>query len=198
VIALARHGRTAFNAERRFQGQLPVPLDEVGRRQAQELARNAEGGGFAVLWCSPLRRARETAEAVAGRLGLEPREDARFMETHTGDWTGRSFAEVQAEEPELFAAFERFEPAFRFPGGESYAEQGQRVLEALAEVGLGELPALVVCHRGVIRLALGGGPRPVGNGEIVPLPPAPWAAEPSTPQPSPQRFRGSWPQFMSE
>jgi broad specificity phosphatase PhoE len=170
VIALARHGRTAFNAERRFQGQLPVPLDETGRRQAQELACNAQGRGFAVLWCSPLRRARETAEAVAARLGLERREDARLMETDTGNWTGRSFAEVQAEEPELFAAFQRAEPTFRFPGGESYAEQGQRVRDALGAVRLGELPALVVCHRGVIRLALGGGTRPVGIGEIVPLP----------------------------
>jgi broad specificity phosphatase PhoE len=109
---------------------------------------------WAALWCSPLARARETAEIVAQAIGLEPREDARFAETETGSWTGRSFAEVQAEDPEGFAGFIGADPRFGFPGGESFAQQAQRVAEGLADVRAGALPALVVCHRGVIRLAL--------------------------------------------
>ena len=169
MIVLARHGQTAFNAERRFQGRLPVPLDATGREQAAALAEAAAGHGLAVLWCSPLRRARETADVVAARLGLEPREDERFAETDTGDWTGRSFAEVQAAEPEAFAAFERADPGFAFPGGESYAAQAERVRAGLEGVRGGARPALVVCHRGVIRLALGGGAPPVANAALVPL-----------------------------
>jgi broad specificity phosphatase PhoE len=153
AVYLARHGQTAYNLEGRFQGQLPVPLDGTGREQATDLAERAAAHGFAALWCSPLLRARETADVVANRLGLEPREDARLMETDAGDWTNRSFAEIQAEAPEQFAAFATADPGFAFPGGESFAEQEERVAAALQEVERGRLPALVVCHGMVIRAA---------------------------------------------
>ena len=61
---LARHGQTAYNLEGRFQGQQAVPLDDVGRGQARELAERAVPYGFVALWCSPLLRARETADIV--------------------------------------------------------------------------------------------------------------------------------------
>src|SRR5271169_4870732 len=100
-VYLARHGQTAYNLEGRFQGQLPVPLDETGRAQAHELAERAAEHGFAALWTSTLLRARETAEIVAARIGLELKEDARLEETNAGDWTDRSFSAVQAQAPEL-------------------------------------------------------------------------------------------------
>ena len=164
-VYLARHGQTAYNLEGRFQGQLPVPLDDTGRAQAAELAERAAagaGGGtggaggtpFLTLWCSPLLRARETADVVAARIGLEPREDPRLMETDAGDWTDRSFADVQAQAPDAFAAFVSGEPDFAFPSGESFAQQGVRVAATLTDVEQGPLPALVVCHGGVIRIAL--------------------------------------------
>jgi probable phosphoglycerate mutase len=157
-VYLARHGQTAYNLERRFQGHLPVPLDDTGRAQADDLAgRAAAGAGgmpFAALWCSPLLRARETADVVAARIGLEPREEPRMMETDAGDWTDRLFVDVQAEDPDGFAGFIEGRPDFAFPGGESFAQQGVRVAAALAEIELGELPALVVCHGVVIRIAL--------------------------------------------
>jgi broad specificity phosphatase PhoE len=175
-IYLARHGQTAYNAEGRFQGQGAVPLDDTGRAQAQELAEQAVRYEFAVLWCSPLLRARETAYAVALRTGLEPREDARLMETDAGAWTDRAFADVQADDPDGFARFVAGDPTFAFPDGESFAQQAVRVAAALAEVERGEAPALVVCHGGVIRIALfaltkdpaAHGER-VANGSIVPL-----------------------------
>src|SRR6202042_3742220 len=108
--------------------------------QAAELAERAVAYEFAALWCSPLLRARETADAVAARIGLTPREDARFMETDAGDWTNRSFAEVIAEAPEQFAAFASADPDFAFPGGESFAEQEVRVSAALDDVEAHELP----------------------------------------------------------
>lgn len=156
MIHLARHGRTAYNHEGRFQGHLPVVLDDVGRRQAAELARLAVAVAPVSLWCSPLARARETADVVADTLGLAPREEPRLVETDTGDWTGRSFAEVQDEDPEGFARFQASDPGFRFPGGESFAAQAERVRAALTDLraDADALPALVVCHRGVIRLAL--------------------------------------------
>ncbi len=179
LVFLARHGQTAYNLEGRFQGQLPVPLDDTGRAQAAQLAERVAPHDFAALWSSPLLRARETADIVARRIGLTPREDARLMETDAGDWTDRSFADVQAEAPELFAAFLAGDPSFAFPGGESFAQQEVRVGAALEDVERAELPALVVCHGMVIRAALSlrsgqwltGGQR-VANGQLIPLDPA--------------------------
>jgi broad specificity phosphatase PhoE len=153
-VYLARHGQTAYNLEGRFQGQQAIPLDGTGRAQAAELAERAAGYGFQALWCSPLLRARETADVVARRIGLEPIEDARLMETDAGDWTNLSFVEVRAEAPERFDAFAAADPSFAFPGGESFAQQEDRVSAALRDVEVGALPALVVCHGMVIRAAL--------------------------------------------
>ena len=177
-VFLARHGQTAYNHEGRFQGQQQVPLDATGREQAAELADRAVRYNFAALWCSPLLRARETADAVAARIGLEPVEDARLMETDAGDWTDRTFADVRSEAEELFDRFAAADPAFAFPGGESFAEQEVRVEAALADVERGPLPALVVCHGMVIRAAIyrrsgkdGTMFKRVPNAAIVPLDP---------------------------
>jgi len=177
-VYLARHGQTAYNHEGRFQGQQQIPLDDTGRAQARELAERAAPHGFRALWTSPLLRARETADAVAARTGLVPVEDARLMETDAGDWTDRYFAEVRAEAEQLFDAFAAAQPGFAFPGGESFAEQEVRVEAALADVLIGELPALVVCHGMVIRAAMHRrmGPRGlsftrVANAGLVPLDP---------------------------
>jgi broad specificity phosphatase PhoE len=177
-VYLARHGRTAYNLEGRFQGQQPIPLDDVGRAQARELAERAVPYGFVALWSSPLLRAHETAAIVGERLGLAPREDERLMETDAGDWTDLSFAEVHSRAPGRFDQFVSVDPAFAFPGGESFAEQDVRVAAAIADVECGSLPALVVCHGMVIRAALAtraGHPvenvRRVANGALVPLDP---------------------------
>jgi len=154
VIWLARHGQTAYNHERRFQGHLPVPLNDTGREQARALAREAAGREWAALWCSPLERALETARIVGEAIAIQARPDARFAETDCGDWTDRTFEEVEREDPDGFRAFIAADPAFAFPGGESFAQQSARVQNGLADVRAGELPALVVCHRGVMRLAL--------------------------------------------
>ena len=155
MIWLARHGETPYNAERRFQGQGAVPLSDRGREQASALAEEAARHEFASLWCSPLARARETADVVAARIGLEPIEEPRLMETDAGDWTDRSFADVQASDPDRFAQFVAGDPTFAFPGGESFAAQQDRVCAALADIrAAGAGPALVVCHRNSMRLAL--------------------------------------------
>ena len=169
-VYLARHGQTEYNAKLRFQGHLAVPLDATGREQAAGLAEAAVPYGFVVMISSPLERAMETARIVGERIGLEPKPDPRLSETDCGDWTDRSMEEVRAEEPDLFQAWVDGDPNFRFPGGESFAEQAARVQAAMADIRNYEHPTLVVCHRHTMRFALGGDWRPIANAEIVPLP----------------------------
>jgi broad specificity phosphatase PhoE len=177
-VYLARHGETAYNHEGRFQGQQPVPLNDTGRVQASELAERAVAYGFQALWCSPLLRARETADIVAAAINLEPKEDPRLIETDAGDWTDLTFTEVRARTPELFDAFAAAQPGFAFPGGESFVEQEVRVDDALRDVEANELPALVVCHGMVIRAAFAARAedksipfKRVPNAALVPLDP---------------------------
>ncbi|MGH2873477.1 MAG: histidine phosphatase family protein, partial [Solirubrobacteraceae bacterium] len=102
-----------------------------------------------------LGRARETAEIVGARLALHPVLDARLREGDRGRWEGKLMVDVQRDQPELYAAWRRAGPDFRFPGGESLAEHQARVLAALRDVhDAGPLPALVVCHGGSIRATL--------------------------------------------
>jgi broad specificity phosphatase PhoE len=155
-IRLARHGQTNDNLEPyRFQGWTDTPLNDTGRRQAHELAERVAGDGIASLWASDLSRARETAEIVGERIGLTPTLDRRLREGARGRWEGHLMIDVEREEPELYAAWRRAGPQFRFPDGESLLEHQQRVTEALGEIhDAGPLPALVVCHGGSIRVML--------------------------------------------
>jgi broad specificity phosphatase PhoE len=160
-VFLARHGETAYNAEGRFQGLGTVPLNDLGLQQAHALAEIASTRGFRELWCSPLVRARETAEIVAARLALDPIEDARLVETDTGDWTDRTFASVRAEDPDGFGAYLRADPDWGYPGGETFRHQTERVMDVLGEIAQRPPPVLVVCHGMVIRLTLAALGHPV-------------------------------------
>jgi broad specificity phosphatase PhoE len=154
-VLLVRHGETDDNAADRFQGRIDTPLNERGREQSRALAEALAGEGLRALYSSPLLRARETAEIVGARLGLEPVLDGRLMEADAGAWSGQLYAEIVAGDAGAFSAWRAREPGFRFPGGESVEEQGARVAAALRDVGAGPLPALVVTHGGTIRAVEG-------------------------------------------
>jgi len=134
VILLARHGETDDNRDPiRIQGHTDTPLNDTGREQAAELAERVAGEGIASLYTSGLSRAAETAAIVGRRL----------------------WRDVARENPELYAAWRAAGDRFRFPGGESLREHQERTLAAIADVqAANELPALLVCHGGTIRVAL--------------------------------------------
>jgi probable phosphoglycerate mutase len=155
-VLLARHGETNDNREPiRVQGFRDTPLNRVGRRQAGELAERMADAEIASLWSSDLHRAVDTAAIVGRRIGLSPRPDPRLREANRGDWEGRLFIDIAREEPERYAAWRRAGDDFRFPGGESLVEQMERVSACVDDIrATGELPALVVCHGGSIRVML--------------------------------------------
>jgi broad specificity phosphatase PhoE len=160
LILLARHGQTDFNAPpTRIQGSLDPPLNELGRSQARDLAEQVAGEGIVALYASDMLRARQTAEIVGARIGLEAVIEPRVRECAWGAWEGRLVEDIARDEPEQWQAWLHAGESFRFPSspgkpGESLVEHMDRTAAALDHIGGGELPALVVCHGGTIRVAL--------------------------------------------
>jgi 2,3-bisphosphoglycerate-dependent phosphoglycerate mutase len=141
-VCIIRHGQTAWNVDRRFQGWSDVPLNETGRRQAEELKQALDSREFDAVWSSDLRRAIETAEIVAGGA----QSDRRLREMNFGDLEGSTWGEMDGA---LRASIEGFD-AFEAPGGESTSGVRTRVTEFLD--GLDPGLHLVVTHGGVIRM----------------------------------------------
>ncbi len=130
AVVLWRHGRTAYNATRRFQGQLDVPLDEVGVAQARRAAEVLAQLPPARLVTSDLTRAAWTLAALTELTGLPSHVDEDFREVHAGAWQGHDHAAIQARWPEQYAAW-RGGDDVRIGGGETRSEVGRRVAEAL-------------------------------------------------------------------
>lgn len=154
-MCVVRHGETEWNAARRVQGQLDVPLSEIGRAQARSLSQALPEGRFSALYCSDLQRVRQTAEPAAERLGLEPRIDARLRERHYGAFQSLTFAEAIERMPQEYARYEARDPDFDFGDGESLRDFSARALGCLSAIASrhpGE-EVLVFTHGGVLEMA---------------------------------------------
>ena len=152
---LWRHGQTVWNAERRFQGQSDIPLDETGQEQAERAARLLAALRPDMIVSSDLSRAASTAAPLARLTGLEVTIDKDLRERHGGRWEGLTDAEIRAQYPE---EYNRWAP----PDGEPTAIVADRVAAALQrtaaavadlETGRDGL-AVVVSHGAALRLGM--------------------------------------------
>ena len=141
-IVLLRHGRTEWNATRRYQGQADPPLDEVGRAQAIEVASLIAAMRPELLVSSDLQRARQTAEKVGSLTGLELSLDVRLRERHLGHWQGLTREEVASRFPDEFAEWLAGRDVTR-RGGESRTEVADRACRLVEELPPVELTVLV-------------------------------------------------------
>ncbi len=153
-LFLARHGETGDQYAGRYIGATDLPLSARGREQARRMTAVLPAGVTRCL-CSPLLRARETAELALAGGSLRVEIVDALREIDFGRWEGLSFSEIAARDQDLVADWQRDALAFQFPGGEHTAHFWQRVQAALAVIV--DLPAeevLVVCHGGVVRAML--------------------------------------------
>ena len=154
-VVLWRHGRTEYNATRRLQGQIDIPLDEVGRWQGATaakalLARHTP----ARIVSSDLGRAAQTAQFLAELAGMEVELDQRLRERSFGDWEGLTAEEIHERFPEDAAVW-RGSGSVPRPGGESPSEVGERVAACVRDLAEGFRGTLVlVTHGAAIALGL--------------------------------------------
>jgi probable phosphoglycerate mutase len=132
-LILLRHGQTEWNASDRMQGQIDTDLSELGRRQAKDVARDLVARDAIGIVSSDLRRAYDTARALADHTGLAVVPDRRLRETSLGEWEGLTHFEVDARYPGARQAW-RLDPTFTPPGGETKVEVGARSLPVVQEL----------------------------------------------------------------
>lgn len=152
-ICLVRHGETAWNAEKRIQGQTDIALDPSGLAQAAAAAGWLVQHQVAALYSSDLLRARQTAACIADALNLPMSLLPAFRERRYGCFEGLTYDEARARHPEDYYAFETRDPEYAFPdGGESLQQLHARVvgqLQRLAADHPGQTVVLVT-HGGVL------------------------------------------------
>jgi probable phosphoglycerate mutase len=164
-LVVWRHGRTAWNATGRFQGQLDPPLDAEGRAQAARTAPHLVAGGLdrrsTTVVSSDLVRAADTAAALTALLGVPLRLDERLREHGLGCWEGLTRDQVAERYPEQYADWIAGRPVHG-RGGEENAAVVARALAALADLPAVDV-AVVVTHGGtagrLMEALLGLGPQ---------------------------------------
>ncbi|MEX2981807.1 bifunctional RNase H/acid phosphatase [Streptomyces sp. C36] len=175
TFVLLRHGETALTPQKRFSGSggTDPELSEAGRRQAEAVAAAlAARGTIQAIVSSPMRRTRQTAEAVAKALGLEVRVDEGLREADFGAWEGLTFAEVKERHPADLDAWLASSKAAPTGGGESFATVARRMAVARDRLltRYAGRTVLLVTHvtpvKTLVRLALGAPPESLFRMEL--------------------------------
>ena len=155
TLVLIRHGETDWNREGRVMGWSPVPLNDAGRKQIEQLAARLKGIRMEALYASPVQRTIESATILGAALNLSPIPDDRWIETKITGWEGKLWSELEGH-----PIRERYYAApteTRLPDGEMFAEVQERVAAAAAELEQRHRDGLIaiVSHADPIRAVVG-------------------------------------------
>jgi probable phosphoglycerate mutase len=150
-FAILRHAPTGWNAEGRLQGLTDIPLSPAGEAAAKSWRLPTPADRWRRM-CSPLKRARQTAELVQPPAALTV--ESRLREMSFGVWEGKSVAQLRAEGGETFAAAERLGLDFHPPGGESPRIAMNRIAVWAREIAQSGEPVVAISHKAAIRALL--------------------------------------------
>ena len=153
---LIRHGETEWNRQQVFRGRIDVPLNQLGRRQAELLGEHFRPHRVDAVYSSPLRRALETAQAIARPHGLEVRTVEGLTDIDYGGWQGLPREEVERTYPDLYRLWEQSPHLVRMPGGESLEEVRRRAYAAFSEIRSRhpDQNVVIVAHRVVNKVLI--------------------------------------------
>ena len=133
-LVLVRHGESEGNRAGAFTGHSPSPLTPRGRAQARRVAEALGSPRPDAIYSSDLRRAVDTAAPLADRLGVQVVAREALRERDMGAWVGRTFADIEARDPDDWRRLRDRDPDHRPPGGESHRECAARVAHALDQI----------------------------------------------------------------
>jgi broad specificity phosphatase PhoE len=151
---LLRHGETEYHAQQRILGRLDIGLNDRGQEQARRVMDYFADMDLAAVYCSPLRRCRETGQPTVESKGLEMTTVDGLMEVEMGEWDGRPIKELFASEGEAVGRWMRNPSSIAIPGGEDFGTVKERVMAAVNEITdrhSGDESILIVTHGGPIR-----------------------------------------------
>ena len=157
TILLVRHGQTAWNREERFRGQVDLPLDDLGLRQADLVGRRiASQWQPAAIYASSLQRTLQTAAGIARACGMRTTMHDGLLDIDYGLFAGLTPQEAADQHPDLARAWRRAPHMVLFPDGESLAEVRERAEAALEEIAANhpDQTVVLVTHVVVCRLLL--------------------------------------------
>lgn len=153
-IFLVRHGETEWNSEGIFRGQSDIPLNHNGLKQAEATGSYLQKIDFAAVYCSPLSRARQTADAICLDRKITPTELKAFNDISFGPWEGKSYKELSSLHPEQMKIWQEHPHLHTLPGAETLDEVKHRAfseLERLAGKNRGKSVA-IISHRVILKL----------------------------------------------
>jgi probable phosphoglycerate mutase len=155
-ILLVRHGATTLSAEDRFAGATDVDLSDEGRRQAMLLGARLGNEKLAAVYASPMKRAHDTAMAVAKPHGIVPTTEEGLREIHHGRWEGLTRKEVEARFSGEYSQWEDDPFTFAPEGGESGLEVVARALPAIRQIVLRhrDETTAIISHKATLRLVM--------------------------------------------
>ena len=155
-IILARHGETDWNTAEVFRGRADVDLNGTGLRQAELLGEYLSGEKIDFVYSSPLKRAVQTAEAIAGRQALEVNIVQNLIDFDYGEWQGLAHREVKEKYPELYQDWLDTPEQVRIPGGESLEDVRSRAMPFVEDAVMrcGEGRIVFVSHRVVNKVLI--------------------------------------------
>ena len=157
-IILARHGETPWNAAGRYQGQIDIPLSEIGEAQASKLGERLREVPITRAVSSQLSRAKTTAEFALGKGRKSILQiDERLQEIAHGEWEGLLAQEIAERDPITFQAWRDAPETVQMPNGENLQQVLDRAWQGFADAcnGLGDNDTLlVVAHDAVNRVLL--------------------------------------------
>ena len=152
TLFMIRHGETVFNAEHRFQGHSDSPLSETGRNQVIALGQRMKDIEFETLISSDLGRTKETSAIIAGFTDHDVKLDNRLRERNYGVLEGLTVPEIRKKHSAVYDEFNRDDPDYILPGGESHRQHYQRNVAFFEESLTGKFGSkvAVVAHGGVL------------------------------------------------